>query len=468
MKFKTLEGPYLRDPQNAKVIMRHLFLALLPIIIFATYKNGYLPYKEGYHSLFFAFYPLIFVLVGMMTTFITEFLFFLLNKKNIKQELAKSYAFIPGLFVALVLPLNTPILILIFGCLVATIIGKLIFGGFGNNIFNPALIGVLFVTAIYSVNIVDNGGYLNPYEADTISSATPLSVASEGIGEYGTLIEPFGRLSDFFIGFIPGSLGETSALLIILAFLYLTINKMIKWRITTSYVATVFIMTYLIGSLNGMGAWYPLFHIFSGGLLFGAVFMASDPVTSPITPVGQLLFGLFLGVLTVVFRFLSPYPEGVLTAILTMNLFVFILDKIGYKARFNFSKSTTGFIIAWVLIVMISLLIASGFDKPVKDKNFEIINIEEKDSKIIYRAKQRGFSGYIEAEVIIEGKIIDYIVISQTESYWQQIEDANYIEKLLEADNYMEVDAVSSATITSDSLKNLLKNVWEDYNERKD
>ncbi len=466
MKFKTLTGPYLRENQKASVIMNHLMLALIPIIIFTTYKNGYLPYREGYYDFIMIFYPLFFIAIAAITCVITETLFFWLRKENVWETLKKSHAIFPGLFVALVLPINTPIYILIIGCLVATIVGKLIFGGFGYNIFNPALLGVLFVMSIYGATIMDSGGYLNPYEADTISQATPLSTEVEGIGGYSSLVEPYGQLSDFFIGTIPGTVGETSALLIILAFFYLAINRMIKWRITTTYVATVFIMTYLIGSLNDFGAWYPLFHIFSGGLLFGAVFMATDPVTSPTTPVGQLLFGLFLGILTVILRFLSPYPEGVLTAILTMNLLVFILDKIGRRARFNFAHSAFGFIIAWILIVSVSLLVASGFDRDSKDDDFVINEIKEEDNQVIYNVSQRGFSGWIEAEVILEnGAIVDFIIIAQTESYWQRIENADYITQLLEADDFTEVDAVSSATITCDSLQAILQNVQEDYHE---
>ncbi len=466
MSLKTFSGPYIKNSQNASQIMNHLLIALMPIIIFTIYKNGYIPYREGYYDFIMIFYPLFFILIAVLTSCLTEISFFFLRKQNIKEAFKKSYAFLPGLFVALVLPLNTPIFILIVGAFIATAIGKLIFGGFGHNIFNPALLGVLFVMAIYSVNIVESGGYLNPYEADVISGATPLATEVEGIGGYATLVEPYGRLSDFFIGTIPGSVGETSALLIILAFFYLAINRMIKWRITTTYVATVFVMTYLIGTLHGFGAWYPLFHIFSGGLLFGAVFMATDPVTSPTTPVGQLLFGLFLGVLTVVFRFLSPYPEGVLTAILTMNLLVFILDKIGFYARFNFSKSMAGFVLAWILIVGISFLVAAGFDQKDEDANFVINEVAEVDNQVIYHVSQRGFSGWIEAEVILENdEVVNFVILSQTESYWARVENANYVEKLIAADDFEEVDTISSATITTDSLKSILRNVLEDYHE---
>jgi Na+-translocating ferredoxin:NAD+ oxidoreductase subunit D len=108
--------------------------------------------------------------------------------------------------------------------------------------------------------------------------------------------------------------------------------------------------------------WFPLFHILSGGLLFGAVFMATDPVTSPTTQIGQLLFGLYLGILTVVFRFLTPEPEGVLTSILTMNMFVYLIDKLGAKARFKFRKTIMPFVIAWSLIIGLGMYISTTFE----------------------------------------------------------------------------------------------------------
>ena len=371
---------------------------------------------------------------------------------------------ITGLFVALILPINTPIIILIFGVMVAIVIGKLIFGGFGNNLFNPALLGVMFVVALFSVNIANNGGYLNSYE-DAISSATPLSHQLTEIGTYDQLVKPYGSLFDFFFGTTPGAVGETSAILILLAFCYLTWKRIIKWRIPVAFISTVFFMTYLIGNINDVGIWYPFFHILSGGLFFGAVFMATDPVTSPVTITGQVLFGLFLGILTVIFRFLSPYPEGVLTAILTMNLFVFILDKIGNKARFNFSHATVSFLLGWVLIVIVSLTIASGFEASVKDENFHIINKEVIAEKTIYTVEQKGFAGKIRGRITIENEqLINIEIISHNESYYQRIVDDNYIQKLITND-YEEVDVVTGATITSNSLKAMLKNVWEDYHE---
>lgn len=471
--FIMKDSPFLKSKDTTKKMMLNLLIALLPIVLFNIYKNGIIPYQNNKISFIEIFYPLLFVLVPTLTSCLVEllygFLFLKKRKKDLTKFIINSFSIFPGLFLGLILPINTPFSIVILGSIVATVIGKLVYGGFGNNIFNPALIGRLFVISTYAIVISSAGGYLNAYEVDAISSSTPLSNANvvEGIGNYETLVKPYGTLVDFFIGTIPGTVGETSALLCLVAFIYLTITKTIKWKIPVTYVTTVFIMTYIIGSINGLEMWYPLFQILSGGLMFGAVFMATDPVTTPTTPIGQVLFGLFLGILTVVFRYLTPYPEGVLTSILTMNMFVFILDRIGSKTRFNFKISIIPFVCAVVLITGLSIYIGSKFYKieNAADPNFTIETKTEEGNKIIYVASEKGYASNIKAQVIIEnGEIIEYKVLEQNESFYTKIEDSNFIASLVHGQKDLDsVDTVSGATITSNALKKLLENVIKDY-----
>ena len=226
-------GPYIKGKNSTNKIMSHLIISLLPIILFSFYKNGIIPFIYNKTNIFGMLYPLIFILIGTLSTGLFEGLYvkFILKEKDLRNYLTNSYSFIPGLFLSLILPISTPISILILGAFVSSIIGKMLFGGFGNNVFNPALIGRLFIISTYAIVISNNGGYLNSYEIDTISSATPLSNVVEGIGTYETLVKPYGTLLDFFIGTIPGAVGETSALLCILAFIYLTITKTIKYKV---------------------------------------------------------------------------------------------------------------------------------------------------------------------------------------------------------------------------------------------
>lgn len=205
--------------------------------------------------------------------------------------------------------------------------------------------------------------------------------------------------------------------------------------------------------------------------MFGAIFMATDPVTSPTTPIGQVLYGLFLGILTVIFRYLTPYPEGVLTSILTMNMFVFILDRIGSKARFNFNKSILSFFLAWALILLIGCYIGNTFVKEDetdnKDPNFEIVSKNVVDKVVTYTVTQKGFSGKIKARIVIDDGLIKTIdILEQNDSYFQKIIDANYIDKLIrEQETIEKVDTISGVTISSTAVKKMVINTLADYKE---
>ena len=457
-------GPFLRSKNSTNKIMLHLLVALLPIIIFTVYKNGYIPYSHGLISFIEIFNPLLTIFIGALTSFVVESIYALILKK--KNYIKNSYAFFPGLSLPLILPLHSPIYIVVIGIVIASI-SKIIFGGFGKNMFNPALVGYLFIILVFS-SILTTDNYFNQYELDTISSPTPLTNASmvSGIGSYDELVEPYGDLSNFLIGTIPGSLAETSALLCIVAYIYLSFTKTIKWRIPLVYVATVFIITFGIGRLLGEGIYYPLFHILSGGLMFGAVFMATDPITSCVTPIGQILQGILLGIITVVFRFTGV--EGVAYSILIVNALVFLLDKIGMVSRFNLLKSIIWFVIVWIIVIALTVILAASRRvEGNKDPNFDITSKEEVGNQTIYNVSQEGYGGKIRAKVIIENdRIVSLEITSHRESANRShlVLDSDYINQLINnQDNLDGLDTVSSATVTSNALKKLVINVLEDY-----
>jgi len=461
-----MKGPFIHSENKTNKMMKNLFISLVPIILFSFYKNGIIPYINNKISLFEMFYPLIFITIGIVSSYLYELLYIriFMKKKGseLKEIINNSFSIFPGLFVSLVLPLNTPISILLFGTFMAVIVGKMIYGGFGNNIFNPALIGCLFVTATYSGVIANNGGYFNSYELDTISSATPLSIVTDNIS-YDTLVKPFGNLSNFFVGLIPGSVGETSFLLCILAFIYLTATKTIKWKIPVTYISTVFIITFIIGLNNDLGIWYPLFQIMSGGLAFGAVFMATDPVTSPTTSLGQIIYGISLGILTLICRYLTSYPEGVLTSILIMNMFVFILDKVGTRNK-NYKKKIFISITSIIIIaILVTFNISKKLSSPNVDNDFNIISKDIKGDSITYVATQKGFKGNIKAKIVIENeKVVTYEILEYQDDYVDVVLKENYIDKLKNNKDLEQLDAVSGATRTSTALKKLLINVIKD------
>lgn len=466
-------GPFIKSHNSTSKMMLNLFLSLVPIILFSVYKNGILPYQEGKIELFYVLYPILFVIIPALTSFAFETLWAIIflkkRNKDIIEYIKTSYSFFPGLFLGLVLPLNMPLWLLVLAALVATI-SKMIFGGFGKNWFNPALIGYLFLFLFFSSYFQMNGGYFNKLELDTISSSTPLTNAMtlDTIGDYNSLVKPYGSLMDFFIGTIPGAVGETSALLCLLAGIYLTITGVIKWKIPMVYILTVFFMTFFIGNINDLGIWYPLFQILSGGLMFGAIFMTTDPVTSPTTSQGQILYGLFLGILTVIIRYLLPYPEGVFISILIMNIFVKLLDNIGYKAKFDFRISILPYLIAWTVIIGLGFYIGNSYLKASTsvDSNFKIISKETSGNKTTYIVTEKGYVGDIKAEVVVnKEKVLSYKVLEQSESYYYRIYDSNYLDNLVNNQfSLNDVDTVSGATITSKALKKLLQNVLNDYN----
>ena len=197
---RVVKGTYIKSKQKVNKMMLHLFIALIPIILFTFYKNGIKPYLDGDATTYGMFYPLIFIGVGVLTTTIIESLYLLIVKKergkSFFRAFLNSYCFFPGLFMALILPINTPLWIVAFGGFFASVVGKLIFGGFGNNIFNPALIGRLAIMVAFAATIASNGGYLNPTELDAVTTATPLTNASmlSNKDTHSSLINPNRKL----------------------------------------------------------------------------------------------------------------------------------------------------------------------------------------------------------------------------------------------------------------------------------
>ena len=455
-------GPFLRSKYKTNRIMFNLIIALIPLFIFSFSKNCFNPYRLGLISFVDMFDPVINIIIASLTSFVIEAIYALILKK--KNYIKNSYAFFPGLFLALILPMHTPIYIIVIGSAVASI-SKIIFGGFGKNLFNPALVGYL-VIMLFFTSILTTNNYFNAYELDTISKATPLTNASmvTGIGTYDQLVKPYGDLSDFFFGTIPGSFIETSAVLCLVAYVFLSLTKTIKWRIPLIYVATVFILTLGISRLLGEGFYYPLFHILSGGLMFGSIFMATDPVTSAVTPIGQVLQGILLGIITVIFRFTGV--EGVAFSILIVNPFVILLDKIGVQSRFKFIKSVIWFLlIAIVIMATIFVLASSRRVEGNLDPNFEVISREKVNNQIIYNVSQKGYGGKIKAEIIFENnQIINIEITSHHENMTQYdlIMEKGYLNDLINNQNDIEsLDTISSATVTSNALKKMINNVLE-------
>ncbi|MEI7503745.1 MAG: RnfABCDGE type electron transport complex subunit D, partial [Paludibacter sp.] len=240
-------------------------------------------------------------------------------------------AALTGLLLAFNLPSNIPIWMVIIGALVAIGIAKMSFGGLGNNPLNPALVGRVFLLISFPVAMTcwPRPIPFNLHYIDAETAATPLALLK------GQFVQ-VPKLLDLLIGNMGGSIGEISAIALLLGFAYLLFNKIITWHIPVSILLTVFVFTGILHLVNpGLYFMTPFFHLLTGGLLLGSIFMATDYATSPMTTRGMLVYGVGIGIITVIIRIFGAYPEGVSFAILIMNAFTPLINNYIKPKRFG-------------------------------------------------------------------------------------------------------------------------------------
>lgn len=298
-------SPHLRSGDSVKREMWDVVIALVPALI-ASY-------------LFFGRNAIVITLTAVLSCMFFEVLAQKVMRR--KVTLLDGSAIITGILLAFNLPPRLPLWLVILGSAVAIILGKQAFGGLGHNIFNPALVGRVFLLAAYPTYMTTWSPTLFN-KVDTATYATPLAVVKEHPGGY------LPTYWDLFIGNVGGCIGETSALALLIGGLYLLYRRVIIWHIPVSYIGTVFIISLLFGK-------DPVFHLLAGGLMLGALFMATDLVTSPTTPGGMIIFGIGCGVLTMVIRLFGKYPEGVSYSILFMNAWVPLIERYTQPRRFG-------------------------------------------------------------------------------------------------------------------------------------
>jgi len=259
---------------------------------------------------------------------------YLLQKYALKQtpQVNNLSAAVTGLLLAFNLPCNIPPVLILIASFVAIGIAKLPYGGLGKNIFNPALVGRVFLFIAFPAYMSSwpKPRFLEFFNTDVVTSATPLNVMkyTDATTSATKLVSVMPDYWQMFLGNTGGCLGETSALALLLGFAYLLWKKVIKWHISVVYAGTVFVIFAISYALTGSPKYDPLAQVLSGGLMLGAIFMATDYTTSPMTIKGKIVFAFGCGILTFVFREYSSYPEGVSFAILIMNAFVPLIDKV--------------------------------------------------------------------------------------------------------------------------------------------
>lgn len=316
---KVSASPHIRHEDTTRVLMGDVIIAMIPLLIWGAYVFG--------------LRVLTVTAVSIASCVIFEALFNLILKK--KVPVGDMSAVVSGILLAFNLPATIPLWIPVIGALFAMVIVKGLFGGLGKNFMNPVLAARVFLFGSWPSEMT---AYSEPLvrlsafgEIDTVTSATSLTALKNGA-------LPTESTFDLFIGNMSGCIGEISALLILAGGIYLIVRKVITWHIPVSFIATVAVLTLAFApeGLNNFN--YMLAEILSGGLMLGAVFMATDYVTSPVTAKGRIIYGIGCGALTVFIRLFGGYPEGVSFAILIMNLFVWYLDKGTKPTKFGGGK----------------------------------------------------------------------------------------------------------------------------------
>lgn len=313
-------APLLRQGMTTPKAMRDVLLALAPATLASMW--------------FFGLSAILIIVACIVGAVAAEWLF--ADRQARGESLRDASGILTGLLLALTLPPGLPLWMAFLGGFVAIALGKVIWGGLGQNLFNPALLGRAFLLATFPIAMttwvpaITDGGFLQVYpgnlalpfmqvQVDAMSSATPL-----GLMKFEQEVTP---LTNLMFGKTTGSLGETSGLLLLLGGVFLWLRRDLDWRIPVSILLSVAVFSAVLGLFDAERFPTPLFSVFSGGLLLGAVYMATDPVTSPVTPKGAWIFGIGTGVLVMLIRVFGGLPEGVMYAILLMNAATPLIDR---------------------------------------------------------------------------------------------------------------------------------------------
>ena len=325
LKLIATSNPHIRGSETTRSIMLDVIIAMLPALAFAIFNFG--------------LRALTLTAVSVVGCLFWEWLYRKLMKKP--QSIGDLSCVVTGMLLAFVCPVQMPYWMILIGDFFAIIVVKQLFGGIGKNFLNPALAGRAVLLASYAGTMtswVDPAAGKAPIigsVADVVTTATPLAVMKTG--DFAALTDTY-NVGNMFIGQIPGSLGEVSALALLIGGAYLIWRKVINWQTPVSYIATVAVLTFLFPK-QGSGLEWMLYSVFGGGLFLGAFFMATDYATSPVTKKGQLIFGIGCGLFTVLIRYFGSYNEGVCYSIMVMNLLVALIDKYTKPTRFGVVKS---------------------------------------------------------------------------------------------------------------------------------
>ena len=325
LKLIATSNPHIRSNETTRSIMLDVIIAMLPALVWAVITFG--------------LKALTLTAVSVIGCMFWEWLYRKLMKKP--QSVGDLSAVVTGMLLAMTCPVTVPYWMIIIGDFFAIIVVKQLFGGIGKNFINPALGGRAFLVGSYAgvmttwINPAIDKAPLMGSTADIVTAATPMAYLKTG--DVAALTAEY-SVMDVFLGKIGGSLGEVSALLLIIGGVYLIWRKVINWQTPVAYIGTVAVLSFLFPKAGSSLEWM-LYSIFGGGLMLGAFFMATDYATSPVTKKGQLIYGIGCGLFTVLIRYFGSYNEGVCYSIRVRNCCTALIDKYTKPTRFGVVKS---------------------------------------------------------------------------------------------------------------------------------
>ena len=469
MKFSYKVSPNYAAKQSTTGIMLELSLALVVVTVASAIWYGM---TDG-ASL--GIRVILLSIASVVTALCTETLYLLARKKkDIAKELLHSYGWVTGLIIPLITRINVSFYAIIIATAIAILFGKMLFGGFGQNIFNPAAFAEAIIMNSFGASVA----------ADIQTGATPLAV----LKSYGWVVDgnALQNVLGMFLGNYQSVIGGSCALLLILVAVYLIARRIIDYRLTVTYILTVFVVSLIVGLIHGAGFEYAIVNVLAGGVLFAGVFMLTDPVTSPVSIPGRYVFAVGAAALTLIIRWKANLPDGALFSILIMNMLTPAIDQLldgsqikdAAKIARKAVIAMCAFLVA-VLLVGVSLTAKTPTvaeepkkdDKPAEavalsaedfsENNAECSETSNDGTTAIYACKAHGFEGVNEATVTIDVasksvKSIEVTKFGDTESVGDQATKAAELEKYKGVTLESKVDSTTGATFTSTSLRAMI------------
>ena len=465
MKYTYKPSPNYRQKQSTISIMRDLTVCLLSIVLFATVYNSL---RYGFAT---GMRVILMTAAAVVTALVTEAAYFkVTGAKDIVTEVRHSFGWVTAIIMVLITRLDVSIYAIVISTVICIIFGKLVFGGFGQNIFNPAAFGEAIIMNSFAASKAAN------ITADVYSGATPMTA----MNSYGWVMEnsvfeefiqQFGGLGNMLIGNYPTVIGASCAILVIICGAYMMWKKDIDWHLTVTYILSVFVISLVVGMIHGEGLWFAIFNLITGGVLFCGIFMMTDPVTTPITIPGRMIFAFGAAALTLIIRWKANLPDGALYSVLLMNMLTPAIDKMIKGNQIKEAKQIRNeVIIAGVVCTLIAILVGAFLEgktpvvasssapaSALSAEDFSSTNVSCTDQgNGVYACSAKGFEGVNEATVTIENgavKAIEVTAFNDTPGVGDMAVAEGELSRYVGATTSSAIDSTSGASFTSTSLR---------------